>query len=95
MFFTKKCYYFPRGTRWNHPFLPFGNLGRVYSGDHPPIPQTQLFKCTLCDFGFDSERDLNIHITSKHIKIDQIDGNISLLEYNENNLSLLNPTEDL
>ena len=41
------------------------------------------FKCTLCNLGFDSERDLNNHITSKHTKIDQFDGNVSLLEVNE------------
>ena len=63
--------------------VSFDSLGRVNSGDRPPIPQTQRFKCTLCDFGFDSERDLNTHITSKHTKIDQLDGNVSLLEDNE------------
>ena len=74
--------------------VSFDSLGRVNSGDRPPIPQTQRFKCTLCDFGFDSERDLNTHITSKHTKIDQLDGNVSLLEDNGKYLSFLNPNED-
>ena len=74
--------------------VSFDSLGRVNSGDRPPIPQTQRFKCTLCDFGFDSERDLNTHITSKHTKINQLDGNVSLLEDNEKYLSFLNPIED-
>ena len=48
----------------------------------PLINQTQYqkrFKCELCDFSFFNERNLNYHITRKHTKINQLDGNVSLM----------------
>ena len=47
------------------------------------------FSCELCDFKCSSEKGLNTHITRKHPKIDQLDGNISYIETGESNL---NPT---
>ena len=45
------------------------------------------FFCELCDFRCNSEKGLNIHLTRKHPKIDQLDGNISLIETEESNLT--------
>ena len=59
------------------------HIVRANSGGYLPISQTQYFICELCDFSIDSERSLNCHITRKHTKIDQLDGNVSLIETDE------------
>ena len=47
----------------------------------------QDFKCELCDFVSNHERGLNIHMSRKHTKIEQLDGVADELQQEEANKS--------
>ena len=74
--------------------VSFANTDRANSGGYPPIPQILCFKCDLCDFGFENERDLNSHILSKHTKIDQFDGNVSLMNLSDHKSEMKEEDEE-
>ena len=54
--------------------------------DIPPRRDDSYF-CELCDFVCNSKRGFNVHMTRKHSKIEQLDGNISYIETEVSNLN--------
>ena len=43
----------------------------------------KAFSCDLCDFSSNWENGLKVHMTRKHAKLDQLDGNISFVSDDE------------
>ena len=82
--YTPQCVKMLLYITWNKP-VSFLNVVKANNSGygHTPINQTHYqkwFKCELCDLSFKFERSFNNHITRKHTKINQLDGNVSLIE---------------